>query len=160
MRTGLVDDERDGQITSQHIEHVIVALCGQRIRPFVDSDPLRFGDSRAIRSTRHGLQVELHIVVIIVIIIKTLGPSVGASRSRSGQNFPPTTHCLTYGPNSASVLSHTLVPQFGTHCRRTFMRHQTLLSLQDSSKLIILAELLMSFNSCFTDSWNATAFMV
>jgi len=78
----------------------------------------------------------------------------------SGQNFPPTTHCLAYEPSSASVLSHTLVPQLGTHCRRTFMRHQTLLSLQDSSKLIILAELLMSFNSCFTDSWNATAFMV
>ena len=32
----------------------------------------------------------------------------------SGQNFPPTTHCLAYEPSSASVLSHTLVPQLGT----------------------------------------------
>ena len=62
--------------------------------------------------------------------------SVCASRY---QHLPPTIHCLAYGPNSASVLSHTLVPQLGTHCRRTFVPHHILLFLEDSSKLIISA---------------------
>ena len=57
----------------------------------------------------------------------------------SGRHLPPTTHCLAYGPSSASVLYYTLVPQLGTHCLRTFVRHQTLLFLEDSSQLIILA---------------------
>ena len=55
---------------------------------------------------------------------------------------------LHYGPNSASVLSHTLISQLGTHCLRTFVPHQPLLFLEDSSKLIALAQLLI-FNFLF-----------
>jgi len=43
----------------------------------------------------------------------------------SDQHFPLTMCCRAYRTSSASVLSHTPVPQHGTHCPKTFMQHQT-----------------------------------
>ena len=62
--------------------------------------------------------------------------SVGASRPRSGlRSALSTNYALPrLWTKFGELLSHTLVLQLGTHCLRTFVRHQTLLFLEDSSK--------------------------
>jgi len=69
---------------------------------------------------------------------RSFGPSLPADLASVSMHAPshrPYTccHTHTYGSNSASVrLSHTPVPQRGTHCPRTSVPHQTLQFLEDS----------------------------